>query len=281
MVFHCAECDLGFLTGSDTTADYYAGGYRAEVSHKAAGGGASPEETFAAYKNYQSDRVALVTERIGQGDVLEIGASAGQFLANLKTKTSCAIEPDFSYCQFMRSLGIDADNSLLPQSKFRDGRFDAVCAFQVMEHTDDPVEFLSGIREVVAEDGAVFIEVPNLYDPLLSVWGISQYNDFYYHQQHLFYFSEKSLRMVCEKAGFTVERIVYSQDYNLLNHLHWIMNKRPQDTGEIGLSKPCVSGNDKDIAAWLSDRLESLNTDYMGKLAESGKTSNITAVLRV
>ena len=73
--------------------------------------------------------------------------------------------------------------------------------------------------------GAIFIEVPNLNDPLISIWNNQAYRNFFYHSDHLHYFSEYSLLKVIIEAGFKDSQveIFYTQDYNLLNHLHSLL----------------------------------------------------------
>lgn len=278
VVMRCDGCDLEFLIG-EQSADYYAAQYRQEVSHRASGG-ATPDETFRAYTGHQKSRLEIVSDSISKdAAVLELGASAGQFLSHINAARRCAIEPDIGYCEFMRSLGLDADNRLLPESRFAQDKFDVVCAFQVMEHTNDPVKFLSEIRAVLKPGGVAFIEVPNLHDPLLSVWDVEEYRPFYYHAQHRFYFSEKSLRKTAELSGMAVEQVRFTQDYNLLNHLHWIMNHAPQPTCEIGLSEISLRGRPH-ISAWLTECMQELNKEYIDKLVASGETANIMLELR-
>lgn len=279
-VFHCARCDLGFLIG-EKREGYYHREYRDTVNHKAEGGETTPQEIFDTYSRYQDQRVRMVTaSKDASSSVLELGASAGQFLYHLSGYARrCAIEPDPRCCAFMQKTGIEVDANYLRNSQFYNEKFDVVCSFQTLEHVDNPLSFLKEVKHVLKPGGVAFIEVPNLWDGLRSVWGIPEYEKFYFHDDHLFYFSWKSLVAYAQKAGFDKPQIFFTQDYSLLNHIHWLMNKGPQSDCHVGLGPVKFEGKDSGTAAWLSHKLSALNEDYIAMLVDSGQTSNLTLKL--
>lgn len=285
IVYYCKNCDLGFLDKKiENIKEYYDKEYREEYSHKAEKNTTHAKEIFDIYKNYQKDRLDILNKYTTKKEsLLEVGSSAGQFLSHLKDefKVLNGIELDSLCCEFVKNnLHIDVDNDFLESSKFNKKEFyDTVCSFQVLEHTSNPVEFLKSINSVLKKDGKAFIEVPNLYDPLLSVWNVPSYNTFYYHSAHTFYFSYKSLLDISNKAGFKIIDTIYLQDYNILNHLNWIMNDSPQGDCKMGLDKPLLEGRDDEISDWLNDKIQELNKEYFKKLSNSKKTSNIMVVL--
>lgn len=284
-VFYCATCDLGFLQEKILNVkDYYDKEYRKEYSHKSEINTTNPEEMFQIYQNYQSDRLKIL-EKYSKNDIsiLEIGASAGQFIYHIKDKFKIinGIELDSNCCEYVESnFNIDMDSNLLDESKFnKENFYDMVCSFQVLEHTLNPITFMQSIYRVLKKGGRAIIEVPHLYDPLLSVWDVPSYNSFYYHSAHNFYFSETSLKKVAKKVNFKVLETIYSQDYNILNHLNWIMNDSPQKDCNLGLNPPFFEGKDININSWLNKELKILNKKYFKKLIENKKTSNIIIVL--
>jgi 2-polyprenyl-3-methyl-5-hydroxy-6-metoxy-1,4-benzoquinol methylase len=284
IVFHCRNCDLGFLwsTSASDLEKYYARDYRQHVSHKAEPAPTNPEEIFEAYRRYQGDRLKIVIPLLEKdSSILEIGASAGQFLRNLDWNgvRRCAIEPDPACCEFMKRMDIETDDKMLAQSRFRVEQFNVIAAFQVLEHTEDPIFFLKTIKSMLKPGGKAVIEVPNLHDALRGVWGIPEYQAFYFHSDHRFYFTARSLRAISKLAGFKNPEIRYTQDYNLLNHLHWLMNRAPQPDCHVGLGPVAFQGKSKMLTEWLSGELHRLNGQYIEKLTSIGCTSNITMIL--
>jgi len=179
-------------------------------------------------------------------------------------------------------LEIDADFEYLSDSKFANKTYDLVCAFQVMEHVVNPVIFIKDLVRATKKGGTIFVEVPNLNDPLLSVWNIPSYQSFFYHSAHLHYFTDASLKKVAIDAGFISKniQIEYIQDYNLLNHLNWLTNGLPQETCHSGLAEINFNGVNKDIAKWLTDKVANLNQEYISKLVNEKCTSNIMMILK-
>lgn len=281
-VWFCPSCDIGFLANRDfDPINYYRYDYRKTVSHKSEPSATNPEEIFSTYVEKQMERLHEVTPFIKrESKFLELGASAGQFIHHILGKCDSinAVELDNDCKLFLEKFPcVDVSGEPLGSSHFYGSEFDVICAFQVMEHVSDPIKFLREIYKSLAPGGVAFVEVPNLCDPLLALWDIKEYKDFYYHEDHLFYFSEKSLTLCASAAGFDNNKISFNftQDYNLLNHLHWITMRQPQHTCEIGLSPINIGSDNAEITTWLSDKLTELDTEYRRKLAHLKMTSNI------
>lgn len=288
MVRYCPACDHGYLVQEQAVdaKEYYGELYRQEYSHNSEAAATNAREIYRVYKDYQQDRLHHISPHLtASSQLLEVGASAGQFLIHIKDKVSevNAIELDKACCAFLgNELGIEADAEFLENSRFAGRTYDVVCAFQVIEHVENPVEFLKTLRQATKKGGAIFIEAPNLHDPLLSVWDVPTYRKFFYHSAHLHYFTQSSLSKVARDAGFSPDQIEisFTQDYNVLNHLHWIMNDGPQANCHVGLSEISLRGPSQEIAAWLTEEVQALNRKYIAKLISAKCTSNMLMKLR-
>ena len=286
-VYQCPRCDHAFLhqdTGRDLKS-YYAKQYRQEYSHRVEGSRTNAAEIFDTYSRFQTDRVKIIKNYLNtQTRLLEIGASAGQFLTHVSNciAVANAVELDPACCSFIESrFGVEVDSEPLAESRFASNTYDVVCSFHVMEHVESPIDFLRDIHGVLVPGGMAFVEVPNRHDALLSVWDVNAYRDFYYRDAHLHYFSATSAQLAAEAAGFDADdcSVKYLQDYNLLNHLNWINNGVPQATCEPGMSPIEFVGMDPEMGRWLSARLVELNDEYRRRLVNAGVTSNLMLVL--
>ena len=285
-VYRCQPCDLGFLVAEKHAPDYYARDYRQQASHKADGAATNPEEIFEVYSRYQEQRLQLVTRHLPilnkYPAILEIGASAGQFLRHFNGYgyRLCAIELDPACCEYMKRMDIETDDHELRMSKFAGEKFDVVVAFQVIEHVDDPVSFMRDIRSVLRPGGVAIIECPNLRDGLMQIWDIEEYRKFYYHADHLWYFGNRGLEKIAEQAGFASVDVKFTQDYGFCNHLHWLMNRTPQADCHVGLGRPIFRSKNPTMTGWLAAKLAEMNAEYIDKLVAAGATSNITLIAK-
>jgi hypothetical protein len=153
-------------------------------------------------------------------------------------------------------------------------KYDIVCAFQVLEHIENPVSLSGWWRHQIARNGIIAIEVPSLTDPLLTVFDCPEYRRFFYHEAHRWYFSPTSLAKLMDVAGFEGE-IIYHQDYNYLNALHWVHTGKPQPTCHEGLGPPMPE------APIMADFVQTADKAYKTTLTALRKTENITFIGRL
>ncbi len=93
-------------------------------------------------------------------------------------------------------------------------KFDMVVANHVIEHSDDPGEFLQQVKRNLKPGGWVLISCPNFDSLMLWVFQERWYG--LVPKQHRFQFSPKSLRFLFEKEGFKVEKVVVNDlDYQV------------------------------------------------------------------
>jgi SAM-dependent methyltransferase len=106
--------------------------------------------------------------------LLEVGCGDGKFL-------SMAAEA----CHFDVIIGAEVNPAAVGKARARgftihsgplsDLRarypegFDVICAFQVLEHVDDPVGFLTSLRELAAPTGSLIFGVPNQAGPIQDI----------------------------------------------------------------------------------------------------------------
>ncbi|TMK39928.1 MAG: class I SAM-dependent methyltransferase [Actinobacteria bacterium] len=280
-VVFCPRCSLGMLEhDAEDLARYYAQEYRQRHGPRV-GQPADYEEIFSAYVNYQGRRVERIARHLSvTARLLEVGCSAGQLLYNLKPLAGEVIGLDYDpgaaafaaeKCSCVTYAGEVSDAPL------DDGSFDVICAVQVLEHVPDPLSFIATLRPLLKPTGVVYIEVPNLLDPLLELYDNRAYRKFYFHRAHLFYFTARSLSALMERAGMEGE-LLPLQDYNFLNHLHWALTQTPQPDPHPGLgparlplAQTAPAPPLRELEAWA----QRADEEYKRLLERHGVTDNI------
>lgn len=172
-------------------------------------------KTLSDQKIKQSERIAFeyfkvlekfLEEKIFESNksCLEIGCGAGSFLRYMKAVgwNVEGIEPDAEFSQRGAEIyDLDIKNDFLEDFK-SDNKYNLISSFHVIEHVDDPNDFLSKIWNLLEKDGLLFLECPSidyLYGPSV---------DFFFWDVHINTFSNKTLQAFLVKNGFEILQII-------------------------------------------------------------------------
>lgn len=169
--------------------------------------------------NKNIGRVEEIVKRFGaKGKLLDIGCGTGFFIACLKRYgwdvTGIDIS-DWASGFARKKLRLNVFTGTVEHSLF-DKRFDVVTMYHILEHLPDPLGTLKKISEIIADDGFLVIKGPNLasFD---RIWHGSNWRG-YSDKSHLYYFTPKTYQMMLEKAGFSVQKIMF-QYWDPIAHL--------------------------------------------------------------
>lgn len=193
----CERCGFVFNRAFDSALLIYSSDY-------------DNAQTYSSMFNDYLDRLAhyLIEEKgIKNSRIVEVGCGKGQFLRRLVEKeklgnVGLGFDPSYSgpltclegRLEFSKSY-FDAQSSGVEA--------DVVICRHVIEHVQDPVNLLLGIKQALADssDARVFFETPCLEWILRhqAFWDI-----FY---EHCSYFNAESLSTLFEAAGFSVKSV--------------------------------------------------------------------------
>lgn len=193
-------------------AEFYAKHYR--VAYK---GGFEPKRKHALRAQRGAiARAARLAPFIRQGaQVLDIGASSGEFVYVMARSGFQArgLEPNQAYADFARrSYGVAMETGGFEEAAPHHASLHLVTMNHVLEHVADPWQALRRIHGWLAEDGILFLEVPNLSATHKQVSNI-------FHKAHIWNFTPETLLMLTWQCGF-----VPMQGENL-NHTSLILRK--------------------------------------------------------
>ena len=217
---------IAWLDADTLEADnYYSHDYRKKFY---TGNKASVASNHNSMKSLQVDRVGLITEFLSKHDsLLEVGCSSGYFLeaiSEICTNTT-GLECNNSEVSYGQSLGLKIIHGDLGAVT---DVYDHICLFQVLEHQQDPHEFLSVIRSLLADTkGYLHVEVPTLQNPLVSLYQCNEFRDFWFQSPHKYYYTDYSLITLLTTVGFQVCNVSLRQKASLANHFNWFYNKKP------------------------------------------------------
>lgn len=107
----------------------------------------------------------LALDTMNKGDrVLDIGCGVGNFLIKAKEKAAevCGLELNGKAAEQCRQRGLEVYDELIGKHAVKkEGYYDMVCMFQVLEHIYDVKNFLADATKALKKGGQLVIGVPN------------------------------------------------------------------------------------------------------------------------
>ena len=152
---------------------------------------------------YAEDHLTAFLHWIGKNlygvQVMEIGCGTGYFLSLLRDKNArvCGIEPGVHGQEGAKRYSINICKDFFPCESMP-GPFEIIVAKAVLEHIEDPMLFLENIRKKLAENGRLFLSVPDC-EPYIKTGDISCLL-----HEHYSYFDKLTLKSTLELSGFKI-----------------------------------------------------------------------------
>ena len=215
----CTRCGLVFLNPRMTAEAYgrfYDGIYRPLVS--AFHGRLIDATTIQAeQRDYAAERESFVrpfVERARPQTLLDIGGSTGvvaHHFARAFGLDAVLIDPSPLEVDEARRLGIDTVTGLVEQHDFGARRFDFVIICQTVDHLLDVNGVLARVRQLLTDQGLLFIDIVDFRAAYLRNWSVEQAVKI----DHPYYLTQETMTAYLERAGFETLRADYAAD-----HLH-------------------------------------------------------------
>jgi 2-polyprenyl-3-methyl-5-hydroxy-6-metoxy-1,4-benzoquinol methylase len=258
-VYKCQKCTLQFLDKKFVNKNIKKNFYEENYFHS------YDDNYYINPNNIYKKIFNEIKSHLKNKEVLEVGPGGGYFYNYLKNyiKDYEAIEIGSKQRSFLKDkYDLKVFDSFSKVKK----KYDVVILISVLEHVKNPISFLKKISSFLKKNGKIIIEVPNVNDPLVSLYNLDYYKEKYYRKVHLNYFNSSTIKSIVNKLGFKILQQKTILTYSLTNHLNWFYkkkgNKNSYDATNIYF--------DKNINSKLLDIFVDMDKIYKKKLENNG-----------
>lgn len=225
-IYQCEDCNIIWHEKEDTDI----GQYYESTQYRDSLEGSSDIKEF--YRLHDKESIAKFTytgtELFRNKMVADIGCGGGAFLDCLNgvAREIVAVEPSAYYRKMMKQKGYHTYPYAVEAAKDWKEKVDVVVSFDVIEHVEEPVQFLKDIGTLLCKEGGAVVGTPTDAPVMRQMLGNIYEQRLLFSTQHLWIFSEKNLKMMAEEAGFEQVEVRYFQRYGLSNFVGWMKEQR-------------------------------------------------------
>jgi 2-polyprenyl-3-methyl-5-hydroxy-6-metoxy-1,4-benzoquinol methylase len=177
-----------------------------------------PESVLAAYQSVEDARyleeregrvhtfrrsLSEVEELAAPGRLLDVGCHLGVFVEVSRDRgwDATGVDPSRWAVETARARGLSVFRGTAASPLFEPASYDVVTLWDVIEHLPDPAQELRQMRRLLRPGGLLALSTMDVDAPIARLMGRHWP---WYMQMHLYYFSQRTLRDIVERAGFRV-----------------------------------------------------------------------------
>jgi len=204
----CESCSLVFVAEQPDAQELYA--LYGETYFQ------NEESGEVGYTNYIADesnirqtarkRFRHIERFVQKGRMIDVGCAMG-FFVDEAAKGGWQVEAldisQFATEYVQKNFGHTAHNGSLLELDLPLGAYDLVTMWDVIEHVPDPQGYLQRVAELLKSGGVVELATPDVGSLPARFTG-KQWIGYKLSDEHVYYFSVKTLSAMLDKAGFDV-----------------------------------------------------------------------------
>lgn len=151
---------------------------------------------------------AALGKEPGAITLLDVGCSNGAFIfqaAQLGVQCQ-GVEPAKDAALAGQKAGLTIHQGFLQEAGLEPASFDAITLFEVIEHLKEPLPLLGACYRLLKENGVMVIRTANTASWTVHLLkGSWHYFNIRKHGGHISFFNRRSIALLAEKSGLTVE----------------------------------------------------------------------------
>ena len=201
----CADCSVVYLANPPNEEEFAAlysfeSGFHTELLDQSA----AIEDADRTAQQHLAELAKIVTG----GSLLDIGCSTGRFVAAAKQAgfEAQGVELNPDTAEIARGSGLNVTTGTLADVQAEQRSFDAITMWDIVEHVPDPIGVLSRARELLSDEGWLWLTTPNI-DGLFPQTSLRVANTVgkWPHPEppyHLTQFSAQTITDALQRSGF-------------------------------------------------------------------------------
>lgn len=226
-LFRCNECALIWHDKENENIEQYyeSEQYRYELEETA-----DIEDYYLNHDRETLDKLTYTGSTIFRDKiVLDVGCGGGSFIDYISNvaKKVIGIEPSLIYRKGMQKRGYLTYPYMSEAIEEYKEKVDIITSFDVIEHVVNPKEFLREVYLLLKSGGKAIVGTPTETPVMRQTMGKDYERKLLFSTQHLWIFSEDSLKYIANEIGFKSIEIQYKQRYGLDNFISWLQFKEP------------------------------------------------------
>ena len=207
-VVECLKCSLVYVP---MPAPEFTSMYKEEYfeNNGEAGGYQNYSGEFASHVVTFTKRLEESEKILGHmGRLLDVGCALGHLGVTAKKRGWDVYVTDvseFAVIETRKKYGVNGFVSAPHKLAVKPARFDLITMFDVIEHLSHPLDLLRDAKRALSSHGVLHITTPNA-----ESWSAQIMGRHWYHlkpNEHLIYFTPKTLTSMLERSGFEVLKI--------------------------------------------------------------------------
>lgn len=144
--------------------------------------------------------------------ILDIGCDRGFFLDEARRYgfKTYGVELSQEARNYTHKINLEVNDNIDDY----DRKFDVITMWHILEHIENPKEFLEQVKSKLNRPGYLFIRVPDFG----SYWSqfLKDKWDWFVPNVHLFHYNIESLGKLVNSLGFSIEKIIQRKPNNIL-----------------------------------------------------------------